>query len=413
LKLLVYEHVSGGGFGDDRIPKNVLCEGFGMLRTLIADFKAAGHSVTTTLDPRISGLNPPIKADSILLVSSSQKVEEKFLQILSKVDAAYIVAPETDNMLSSLVELVEHTGLTSLNCPAKTIKKVSNKIAFHESLKRNGILVPKALTFNVQDRAKEIGQIIRDKINFPVLFKPSTGVSCYGLSVVRNKKQVSAALRKIRSETSGKEFLVEELINGTAASVSLFSINGKSVPASLNRQEVLIETPEGSSTYMGGWVPFDNPLQNEAFDMAKRIVELFPDLCGYIGIDFVLTEREAVAIEVNPRLTTSYIGLRRVIHFNPAQAIVNAVLRRELPTHVESCGYAFFSKVKTTTPNVNALQILNEKKEIISPPFPLSGDDATCAMIVSYGSTLNEAKFQFGEAEKRVNKIANRGKSQW
>jgi predicted ATP-grasp superfamily ATP-dependent carboligase len=52
LKLLVYEHVSGGGFADEPIPAGVLSEGFGMLRTLISDFKAAGHNVTTTLENR-------------------------------------------------------------------------------------------------------------------------------------------------------------------------------------------------------------------------------------------------------------------------------------------------------------------------------------------------------------------------
>jgi predicted ATP-grasp superfamily ATP-dependent carboligase len=413
LKLLVYEYISGGGFGDDQIPKNVLCEGFGMLRTLITDFKAAGHSVTTTIDQRISALNPPIKADSILSVSSPQEMEEKFLEILSQVDAAYIIAPETDDLLKSLVESVEQAGVASLNSSAKVIEKVSNKIVFSKSLKRYGIPAPETLTFNMQDSAKEIGQIIRDKINFPVIFKPSNGVSCYGLSVVRNKEQVYAAVRKIQNETSNKEFLVEELINGTAASVSLFSVDGRSVPASLNSQEVEIETPEGASSYMGGLVPFEDPLRNEAFDQAKRIVELFPNLSGYIGIDFVLTEKEAVAIEVNPRLTTSYIGLRRVIHFNPAQAIINAVLKRELPMRVESCDYAFFSKVRTTTPDVDALQILNKMKEVISPPFPLSGNEAACALIAAHASTLSEAKLQFDETKKRVKKITNKGKLQW
>ena len=409
MKLLVYEHISGGGFGDGQIPKNVLCEGHGMLRTLIADFKAAGHSVITTLDPRISRLNPPLKADSIISVSSPQEVEEKFLEILTQVDAAYIIAPETDNMLSSLVDFVEHTGATPLNCPAKVIEKVSNKIAFRESLKRNGIRVPKALTFNIQDSAEEIGQIIRDKVNFPAIFKPSNGASCCGLSVVRNKEQVSAAVHKIQNETSDKEFLVEELIKGTAASVSLFSIDGKSIPASLNRQEVAIETPEIASSYMGGSVPLDNALQKEAFDMAKRIAKLFPDLRGYIGIDFVLAEGEAVPIEVNPRLTTSYIGLRRVIGFNPAQAIINAVLERKLPSRAESCGYAFFSKVRTANADFDTLQIIYEMKEILSPPFSLSEDETAWAMIASYAPTLSEAKLQFDEAKKRLNIITNRG----
>jgi predicted ATP-grasp superfamily ATP-dependent carboligase len=409
LKLLVYEHISGGGFGEDQIPKNVLCEGFGMLRTLIEDFRAAGHNITAILDRSISELKPPLKADSILSVSSPQEAREKFREILSQVDAVYIIAPETDDLLRSLVKFVEQADVTSLNCPAKAIEKVSNKIVLSKSLKRNGIPAPETLTFNTQDSAEEIGKIIRDRINFPVIFKPSNGVSCCGLSVVRNKKQVSAALHKIKNATSNKEFLVEELINGTATSVSLFSIDGKSVPASLNRQEVAIETPKAASKYIGGSVPFDDLLQNEAFDKAKRIVKLFPDLCGYIGIDFVLAEGEAVAIEVNPRLTTSYIGLRRVIDFNPAQAIINAVLERKLPPHAESCGYACFSKVKTARVDVDTLKIIYEMKEIISPPFPLSRNDAACAMIASYASTLSEAKLQFDEAKQRLNNITNRG----
>jgi predicted ATP-grasp superfamily ATP-dependent carboligase len=413
LKLLVYEHISGGGFGSDQIPKNVLCEGFGMLRTLIADFKAAGHSVTTTLDTRISRLNPPLKADSIISVSSSRELEEKFLEILSQVDAAYIIAPETDDLLRSLVEFVEQVGVVSLNSPAKVIEKVSNKIVFSKSLKRYGIPAPETLIFNTRDSSEEIGQIIQDKINFPVIFKTSNGVSCCGLSVVRNKEQVSAAVRKIQNETSGKEFLVEELIKGTAASVSLFSIDGKSIPVSLNRQEVAIETPEAASSYLGGSVPLDNALQDEAFDKAKRIVELFPDLRGYTGIDFVLAEGEAVPIEVNPRLTTSYIGLRRVIDFNPAQAIINAVLERKLPSRAESCGYAFFSKVKTANADIDTLQIIYEMKEILSPPFSLSRDEAACAMIASYAPTLGEAKLQFDEAKKRLNIITDRGYSKW
>ena len=409
LKLLVYEHISGGGFGDDQIPKNVLCEGFGMLRTLIADFKAAGHSITTTLDLRISRLNPPLKADFIISVSSPQEVKEKFLETLSQVDAAYIIAPETDNVLGSLVEFVEHAGATLLNCPAKVIEKVSNKIAFRESLKRNGIRVPRTLTFNIQDSAEEMGQIIRDKVNFPVIFKPSNGIGCCGLSVVRNKEQVSAAVHKIQNETAGKEFLVEELIKGTAASVSLFSIDGKSIPASLNHQEVAIKAPEVASRYIGGSVPLDNALRKEAFDMAKRIAELFPGLRGYTGIDFVLAEGKAVAIEANPRLTTSYIGLRRIIHFNPAQAIINAVLERKLPPLAQSCGYAFFSKVTTAYADIDTLQIVYQMKEVLSPPFPLSGDEAAYAMITSCASTLSEAKLRFNQARKRLKTITNRG----
>ncbi len=73
LKIIVYEHVSGGGYAEQTIPPSVLAEGFGMLRCVVADFKAAGHEVTVLLDARISKLNPPIDADCIVPIFYPQK----------------------------------------------------------------------------------------------------------------------------------------------------------------------------------------------------------------------------------------------------------------------------------------------------------------------------------------------------
>jgi predicted ATP-grasp superfamily ATP-dependent carboligase len=136
--------------------------------------------------------------------------------------------------------------------------------------------------------------------------------------------------------------------------------------------------------------------------VAEKIVKSFRDLRGYIGVDLVLTEEEAVVIEVNPRLTTSYVGLRRVANFNPAQAIVDAVLKRELPANTQSCGYAYFSKVEVPNPTVSGLQKNYGMDEVVSPPFPVSEKDAAYALIASHGSTLDEAAFRFRWAEKRV-----------
>jgi predicted ATP-grasp superfamily ATP-dependent carboligase len=407
---MVYEHVCGGGFASEPIPPTVLCEGFSMLRTLIADFKAAGHNVTTTVDSRISMLNPPIEADCVIPVSSSKEAQANLRKISDEVDAVYVIAPETDGVLGSLVELVEQTNAASLNCSASAIEKVSNKAGFYDLLRKRGVPMPETLTFNVLDNIAEIKKAIQGGLNFPLIFKPSDGVSCCGLSVVRNEAQVSDAANKIKRESSSKQFLVQELIAGAAASVCLFCIGRKAVPVSLNHQDVVIETPEACSSFSGGSVPFDNPLQVETFEKAKEIVELFPNLRGYVGLDFVLTEDAAVVLEVNPRLTTSYVGLRAVANFNPAQAIVTSVLKRKLPTHIENCGYAYFSKVKVPHPQVDTLQKTYGIDDVVAPPFPVSLEAAASALIASHGATLKEAEAKFSEAKKRVLNIINRGK---
>jgi predicted ATP-grasp superfamily ATP-dependent carboligase len=409
LRLLIYEHVSGGGFADEPIPVGVLSEGFAMLRTLISDFKAAGHYVATTLDSRLARLNPPIGADCIVPVFSSREVQVAIRKVSASADAAYVIAPETEGVLQSLVENVEQTGAVSLNCSARTIGKVVDKAFLQASLKKLGVPAPETIAFSVADGVEEIKRAIHGRLRFPLIFKPSNDVSCCGLSVVRNENQVAGAVGKIKRESSSKRFLAQELTKGAAASVSLVSTGSDALSISLNRQDVTIGAPDKISSYNGGLVPFDHPLRHSAFAVAEKIVKSFRDLRGYVGVDLVLTEEEAVAIEVNPRLTTSYIGLRRVVNFNPAEVIVTAVLKRELPTNIQSYGYAFFSKVETPLPTIDALQKTYEIDEVVSPPFPVSSSGTACALVSFHAATLKAATARFREAKKRVLSITRRG----
>ena len=139
MKVIVYEHVSGGGYAGQPIPPSVLSEGFGMLRCIVEDFKAAGHEVTVLLDARLSKLNPPIDADCIVPIFYPEE-PEKFLNNIAKInDAIYIIAPETGQTLQSLVELAEKTGKTSLNCESQAIGKVADKAVLYEKLQKLGV----------------------------------------------------------------------------------------------------------------------------------------------------------------------------------------------------------------------------------------------------------------------------------
>jgi predicted ATP-grasp superfamily ATP-dependent carboligase len=409
LKLLVYEHISGGGFADEPLSAVILSEGFGMLRTLVSDFKAAGHHVSTTLDSRIAGLNPPIPADCVVPVISSRETQVKICELSEQADAVYVIAPETYGVLQSLVEIVKQTRAASLNCQVGAIEKVSDKAGYTEFIRTLGVPMPETKLFSINDGREEIMKAVRSSLSFPVVFKSSDSVSCGGVSVVRNEAQLAGAVGKIKSESSDKQFMVQKLVKGSASSVSLLSTGDIVVPVSLNRQDVRLETPDFCSSYDGGAVPFNHPREAEAFESAKKLVKSIPGLRGYIGVDFVLTDEAAVAIEVNPRLTTSYVGLRRTINFNPAQAIVDAVLKHELPSQVESCGCTMFSKVETTIPSAGALQKTYGMDEVISPPFPVSNDGTASALIVSYGATLQEASAGFREAKKRVLNTICRG----
>jgi len=410
LRLLVYEYVCGGGFAGKAIPSSALSEGFGMLRTLISDFKAAGHSVTAVLDSRLAVLNPPINADCIVPVSSSRETEVAIQKISESADAAYIIAPESNQVLQSLVERIEESGVPSLNCRASAIGRVSDKSLLLDCVKKMGLPTPATKMISALEDPAKIKQSINSQLEFPLILKPVDGVGCSGLSVIRNENQVTDAVDKIKRESSNKYFVAQELIRGVPVSVSLISTGSEVLPVSLNKQNVSLATPDSISNYLGGLVPFENPLKREAFEMAKKIVKSLRGLRGYAGVDLVLTKKEPVVIEVNPRLTTSYVGMRKTVNFNPAQAIVNAVLKRKLPVNNQSSGYSFFSKVVTPEPSTEALQKTYEMDELISPPFPVSGNGEACALLLSHRATLKEAMSGFHEAKKGLLNIMIRGR---
>ena len=410
MRVLVYEHVSGGGYAGQPILPSVLSEAFGMLRSVVSDFESSGNEVTVLLDARLSKLNPPIAIDRIIPVFYPHEAK-KILTEASKInDAVYVIAPETGQTLQSLVELVEHSEKASLNCDANAIANVADKAVLYETSKKNGLPTPNTARFNVDGDLEEVKQAIRNKFSYPAVFKPVDGVSCGGLSIVKEDSQVPKAISKIRSESAGRHFVVQEFVEGESASVSLICTGRKASAVSLNWQNVKVAAPQASSSYEGGAVPFDHSLKEAAFKVAEKVVESFSGLRGYVGVDLVLAKGKPFVVDVNPRLTTSYVGLNRVAAFNIAEAMVNAVLNHKLPTKQETKGFAYFSKVETPQPAAGAFEKAAQISEVVSPPFPLDKYDEACSLVAGQGASWENARISFEEAKKQLFNIIGRGK---
>ena len=402
MKIIVYEHISGGGYAGQPIPSEVLCEGFGILRTAVEDFKAAGHEVTVLLDVRLSKLNPPIIADCIIPIFYS-KEPEKFLTNISKInEALYIIAPEKGKTMQSLVELSEKTEKTSLNCESVAIGKVADKAILHERLRKNGFSTPKILLLNFKDKLIQVNQDIKRELNYPLVFKPVDGVGCGGLSIVREEGQIQKAIAKIKVGSKNTHFIAQEFINGESASVSLLSTGKKALAISLNKQNITFANPDEASSYNGGCVPFDHPQKPQAFILTEKVVESFPGLRGYVGVDLVLTQESSFVVDVNPRLTTSYIGLRKVANFNIAEALTNTVLKGKFPTKPENRGVACFAKIETSKQTVDVFQKAAKLNAIVSPPFPLNDSAKSCVLVVGEGDSLEDSKLRLEEAKRRL-----------
>ena len=88
-------------------------------------------------------------------------------------------------------------------------------------------------------------------------------------------------------------------------------------------------------------------LAQRATELAERCLDALPAARGYVGVDLVLGKAadgsEDVVIEVNPRLTTSYVGLRAMTSDNLAHALVKMIQGEAPELEFNDEAFEFFS----------------------------------------------------------------------
>jgi hypothetical protein len=53
--------------------------------------------------------------------------------------------------------------------------------------------------------------------------------------------------------------------------------------------------------------------------LVGQIARAFPELWGYVGIDLIETAEQMLVLEINPRLTTSFVGIHAALGINLAK----------------------------------------------------------------------------------------------
>ncbi|PHR96296.1 MAG: hypothetical protein COA78_28865, partial [Blastopirellula sp.] len=124
------------------------------------------------------------------------------------------------------------------------------------------------------------------------------------------------------------DLIVQPQISGTAVSISALGTSGSDQVHFFPPSQQLVSA-EQNYAYRGSKWPLDEPRIQRALKLAKEALAPLPRFDGYVGIDLILghdeTGKDDVAVEVNSRLTTSYLGLRQLCQQNIAAAMVDLV----------------------------------------------------------------------------------------
>lgn len=328
-RVLVYEHLTGGGYAARALPPGLAAEGGAMLAAALADFRAWGRvRLVTTVDWRLRGLR--LAADEVIPIGPGE-YDAALASVMAGCDASLLIAPETGGLLADLSVRAAAAGNRLLGSSPAAIRLAGDKWECHRVCLAAGLRTPAARLVDPAQAAATA-----EALGYPVVLKPVDGIGCEGVSLIHTPAELDAGIA-----LAGAPLLVQRFVAGVPASVSLLAGSADALPVSLNGQDVTLGTP---STYRGGVVPLDHPAADDARALARSAVRAIPGLRGYVGVDVVLAGDTAWLIEINPRLTTSYVALRQVVQVNLAQAIWEACVNDRLPERVPLLGRVSFDK---------------------------------------------------------------------
>jgi predicted ATP-grasp superfamily ATP-dependent carboligase len=349
--VLVYEFFTGGGCPPGDLAGGLAAEALGMLWALLVDFRSWGAVRTITafdlrFEERVPGLSrETLPADEIVYALPGEH-ENVYLSLLKRCDAALVLAPETNGILAKLTAQAVMAGVPLLGSSASAVATAGDKGACSRLFGLAKLPAPRTCITSFANAP----QIAR-QINCPLVIKPLDGVGSEGVCRVDRLSDLPAFLAMVRQVTCHERILLQSFISGVHASVSLLVADGRCLPLSLNCQ--LIET--GSPfRYWGSQVPFHHPAAENALGLARSAVNLIPGLNGYVGVDMVLKDDSAQLVEINPRLTTSYIGLRQIAQANLARAIWEACREGILPDRIPLAGQVVIKKDDPGSWNLSA-----------------------------------------------------------
>lgn len=234
-------------------------------------------------------------------------------------DWAVVIAPEFDGVLLRLCEQIRATGCRLLGPAPSAITLTADKLALAQHWHEHGVPTPPTVSLDA-----------RYSISYPAVLKPRDGVGSEHVHLCSSPDVVDALTAQLHATGWQRPMILQPFVPGQAASVAFLIGPEQVLPLSPCYQHL---STDGCFTYQGGALPMPPPLAERSVTLGQRAIANISGLRGYVGVDIVLGPNpngaQDFAIEINPRFTTSYVGLRAHADFNIA-ALLFRLARGEL-----------------------------------------------------------------------------------
>ncbi len=414
--------MSGGGYNQVDIPSSLFSEAYAMLRTTIEDFKKLGFQIITLLDIRIEYLSQYLKADITKLVNKNDDYIKIYTECVKKSSYCFIIAPEFSNILYNLTKIAKDNKKTVLSIDLEGIWLGTSKLKTYNFFLENKVNTPQtyAIPFKKKFDLEFVLQKF-DTLGCPIIIKPEDGVGSESIFYFETKAQIIHFFEDSNEKLDlSRKFILQEYIDGEDLSVSI--INGVSskkpeamnqIILSINAQSIKFKDPANDSIYLGGFTPVvDYEILKDSLEKILKSMDL-SSFRGYFGIDFIKkADNSLYFIEINPRLTTSYIGIRNILEYNPLEIIFNQDKPSLNLNRLHHQGFSKFTQLElkyvgdeTSDEIIDKIipKLMSVIPEIITPPIALRKSVVDRDLL--YYCFLATKTKDLDSSEKRISKI--------
>jgi tyramine---L-glutamate ligase len=316
MRVFLYEFTCCGRCSNSISSRELRAEGWAMLSALVEDFQRIPEvEVLSFLNSNVFGNNH----QRPFLHIDLEDEERTFREFARQADITLVIAPEFENILSRRCEWVQEGGGRLLGPCLDAIRTTADKYDLRQILRDCGVPTPECHLLAEKNR--------RDVPSFPAVLKPRFGAGSLTTYLVGSAEELERL-----GGSAEEEMILQPFVPGQPASVSFFIGPQQRLPL-LPASQIISD--DGRFHYLGGEIPLPAPLAKRAQSLATRAIDAISGLQGYVGVDLVLGTAEDGnqdwVIEINPRLTTSYIGLRTLAETNLAETLLEVALGQEAP----------------------------------------------------------------------------------
>jgi predicted ATP-grasp superfamily ATP-dependent carboligase len=161
-------------------------------------------------------------------------------------------------------------------------------------------------------------------MDFPMIVKPRNGAGSQQIFLVNDERKLNEVSEEFQQTTQFGPPMMQRYVEGENISVGVF------VSQHVERIDILpiasqLFSSDGRFRYLGGELPVSRQSQPAVERLVRQACACIEGLNGYVGFDLILQKtkkNQPVIVEINPRLTTGYLGYRELMDENLAERML-------------------------------------------------------------------------------------------